>query len=630
MRRNKSSDFPRICFILSWFILLGCFWGDAFARQESSPVVDLGRIIVTSANRSGIEKNRTADHVSVYTTDDLDHIPGRDLGEILRYIPGVNVSVTGQFGQPSAVSIRGSSSRQVLVMVDGIPLNTQLTGQANPTRIPKQFIERIEVIKGGASSAWGSSLGGVINVITKQAGAEKPLKGTMTNTFAEYETTQNSLELRGTVENWDYLLWGERMTSDGIKSLSRASEKKTFVKIAQRMSDEWKMTESFGYSGSYTRDGVNKNGFWYERPTIWRYGQWKVEHEGIRSHVSASYKISDQDIITDTFYAPTKTHYTPTISSNLYQGISLVGDLDLAEDTQVVAGTDWEWHRIKSNNYLSMAETIDMQAPYVHLNQRIDDFDLLFGLRYDRNDQFGEQVSPSAGVVYHFNESGSNLLRAKVSRVFNAPPLMWLYQYDPSFLVGPNPDLRAERAMVYEIGTELDWKEKIRMEVDFYRSDIKDAIATRAVNGLYIQDNYQKFCRQGFESTITYDMTDQFSFYVGGAFNDAKNKETKQRVRDSGVARHSLYLGFDYQVTEDFSVTLTGVYNRWTSAPTLKPNDRKFIFDLKMVKKMKFKRHKTQMDLFFNIYNLTDAHYWASENYPLPRRYFEGGFSLDF
>jgi outer membrane cobalamin receptor len=74
----------------------------------------------------------------------------------------------GPQGQLKTTSIRGSTSSQVLVLVDGIRLNSSFDGWVDLARLPLDNIDRIEVVRGGASSMWGTgAVGGVINIITK-------------------------------------------------------------------------------------------------------------------------------------------------------------------------------------------------------------------------------------------------------------------------------------------------------------------------------------------------------------------------------------------------------------------------------------------------------------------------------
>jgi len=172
------------------------------------PSVDELEPIIVSATRIPTKATHISGHTAVVTEEDLETMPARDLTEALKYVPEVDVQVANHFGQPTSLSIHGSDSRHVLLMVDGIPFNTQLSGQANPTRIPIEHIKQIEVIKGASSSAWGSSLGGVVNVITKDVGTTETPRGQFTSSFAEFSTTKNSLELSGRLSDLGYFISG--------------------------------------------------------------------------------------------------------------------------------------------------------------------------------------------------------------------------------------------------------------------------------------------------------------------------------------------------------------------------------------------------------------------------------------
>ncbi|MBU4333201.1 MAG: TonB-dependent receptor, partial [Candidatus Omnitrophica bacterium] len=335
---------------------------------------------------------------------------------------------------------------------------------------------------------------------------------------------------------------------------------------------------------------------------------------------------NDQDVISDNYDALTGVQNSSTVNNNVYQGISLNGSLKLREEDLFVFGSDFDWHRFKSSNYLDTGKSISMQSPYANYTLKLNNWDFIPGVRFDNNQQFGSQTSPSFGIIYHFKDPNRSLVRAKISRAFNAPPLMWIYNNLPPY-VNPNLDLKAERAIVYEIGFETKLFSSTKMKLDLYRSDVKDAIAYN--NSEFMMDNFRKLRRQGAELSLNYKVNDDLSFYGSGAFNDVENRETKQTVRDSGIARQSFNLGGKYENDKGFGVDLYGYYNRWSSDPD-QANDRKFIFDAKFKQEFKDINENVDFELFFNIYNLANSKYWSDPTYSLPKRYFEGGFSLNF
>ncbi len=94
----------------------------------------------------------------------------KSIAEIVATAPGVAVQDYGGLGHLATVSIRGSSADQVVVLLDGMPLNTAAGGGVDLSSIPREWIDRIEVVRGAEGAHYGSgALGGVVNIITKPA-----------------------------------------------------------------------------------------------------------------------------------------------------------------------------------------------------------------------------------------------------------------------------------------------------------------------------------------------------------------------------------------------------------------------------------------------------------------------------
>ncbi|MBI4309015.1 MAG: TonB-dependent receptor [Candidatus Omnitrophica bacterium] len=312
--------------------------------------------IVVSPGRSPVPSSRIAGQVEVFTAEDLHGLPARNLAEALNYMPGVDIQNNGPFGQATAVSIRGSNSRQVLVMVDGIPFNTQLSGQANLSRIPLENVAQVEVIKGGDSSAWGSSLGGVINVITKPPGTGPKPHGRLTTSFAQFAAAKNSLELDGKAGAAGYSAFGSFLHADGHLADSRTQEIKNFTKVKYDFNPSTDISASFGYSGAQLRYGPTNAGRIFDQPYISRYGAVELKTDTMEHRVSTAYKYNDQDITTDTYNSSTGARVSSTVSHNFYQGLSFNDVYEWHSDRTLTMGMDFDWHALKSSNYLTKAQ----------------------------------------------------------------------------------------------------------------------------------------------------------------------------------------------------------------------------------------------------------------------------------
>lgn len=135
--------------------------------------VDLGRIVVT-AGLIPQKKRDVPQSVDVITRADIESSGAESAAQALRSLAGVDVVSLGPPADDSDVRIRGSDRDEVLVLLDGVPLNNVTEARALLLdSIPVAFIEKIEVVRGAQSVLYGGSAGGgVVNVITRRAGDE--------------------------------------------------------------------------------------------------------------------------------------------------------------------------------------------------------------------------------------------------------------------------------------------------------------------------------------------------------------------------------------------------------------------------------------------------------------------------
>lgn len=123
-------------------------YGDLVIIREIQPISEIDWIIISE--------------------DDILASNATTLGELLQDVPGIWINSAGTPGGLTTSSIRGAASNQVLVLIDGIPVNQAANGVADLSGISPAGLERIEIHRGAASSHYGgSAVGGVINLVTK-------------------------------------------------------------------------------------------------------------------------------------------------------------------------------------------------------------------------------------------------------------------------------------------------------------------------------------------------------------------------------------------------------------------------------------------------------------------------------
>ncbi|HEQ71129.1 MAG TPA: TonB-dependent receptor, partial [Spirochaetia bacterium] len=136
------------------------------AAEPAPPPADL----VISATRTGETPLTAPQYVSRMTAEDIAATGKESLPQAVATEAGVTLYSYGYTGSLEQLWLRGATGTRVLVLIDGVPTNNALDGQMSLSLIPKEIIERIEIVQGGMSILYGShAVGGVINVITTKS-----------------------------------------------------------------------------------------------------------------------------------------------------------------------------------------------------------------------------------------------------------------------------------------------------------------------------------------------------------------------------------------------------------------------------------------------------------------------------
>jgi len=148
----------------------------AVPSAAQQPPAELPEITVFGASNVPLEAPRVGSSVSVVTAEDITNQGASSVPDVLRLLPGVAVNQSGGRGGLTQIRVRGAEANQVLIVVDGIPINDVNSGDADLANVPVDNIARIEVIRGPQSGIWGpNAQAGVILITTKSGrGLAKP------------------------------------------------------------------------------------------------------------------------------------------------------------------------------------------------------------------------------------------------------------------------------------------------------------------------------------------------------------------------------------------------------------------------------------------------------------------------
>lgn len=136
------------------------------SRDEALKLADT----VITANREVQQRSESSAAVSIFTRADIERLRPSSVNELLARVPGVGVIPNGGRGSTSSLLVRGTSTAQTLVLIDGQRAGSVSAGGASLQYLNVEQIERIEVLRGSRSAIYGAdAIGGVVQIFTVAA-----------------------------------------------------------------------------------------------------------------------------------------------------------------------------------------------------------------------------------------------------------------------------------------------------------------------------------------------------------------------------------------------------------------------------------------------------------------------------
>lgn len=648
-------------FFLTGLLLLLALQGPA-RSEEAGPRSGEGNgkeDLVFTYTRSEAPKENVAANISVVTRKDIEKMPASTVAEVLQNVPGVVMDSSGGLGSPATPIIQGSTDRkfggagEVAVYVDGVRVNMLANpGFADLSYIPLSSVERIEVYKGAASSSWGSSLGGVINIITREPSLGKPVNGYIESSYGDFNTYKEHAALDGGIGRFGYLLSLVHDASDGytprwLKGLSfpvpEVMPTKTgyrqdaaytklnyYIGAASRLSfvysyDEGRYLDpnNLGLSDPDKRDlpQPGKDFLWSDIFQKRAYERLLFDTsltDQLSMTLEARHQLYNQSRI-DTYPDDPDQNGGYSYREDS-KGASARFMLDNKQWNRFTFGFDGDW---ADYDYTGYTVKYFSRAWALYANDSFDwkKFTFTGGIRYDNNYDFGSEVSPSGGVVYHIPWREA-LIRFQVAKGFTAPPGPWVQ--DPYF---GNKSLKPEVGINYQLGGEIKPFRYTTLGLNLFRADVDQLIKfdpTAGKDGEYI--NIAKATRQGVEGSIQ----TLFPFGLGESFAvsfiDAVNADTGEVIYD--IPRFIINSTTSYTYKWMSHSLIARFIDNNSSYP--ETNDGVVVFDYQLKIRLPVLEPGLKPGLTFAVHDLTDSGYLYRYRLAPPGRWFEGGLRLEF
>lgn len=587
-------------------------------------------LYVESTTRNLKPISQSAENIVVVSAREIEDMNAHTLAEVLNNVPGVFVEFQGMdFGSPALVRIQGSENRHVTTLLDGVPLNQVGDGTTAIWYVPVGIIERVEIVKGPASSAWGSALGGVINVVTKSTGSTVIPKGTVSASYGEKDSTDLRAQLVGKGGPVGYYLYAGRQSSEGINTNGFEADS-FYGKVSLMPTHDKTFSVTAGYTNPMNDNGVlrgqNRTG--------------KTMTRGFFTTASAEYQVTDDLGIKAMGYIFTNAYRSP---SNRVPANTLYRELKIDEDTvggnlrlvysgemhTLVAGVEASYGKVDMENRMpgrqpevvKTAPDITKWALFANDTISVGSFSITPGLRIDHNDISGSFVSPSLGLTYQIREH--TILKASVARGFTTPPL--LYMSGGGRGIDPNPDLKEENVWSYQVGAESSVTEHLSMKATLFRHDLYDSLISQGT--MYV--NNGKVVRQGAEVGAETAPFYNLSLRAAFTFVHAAADMTPADREKSSWDTYMYNLGIKYDDRNNIMAQLTGNYVWWDLPSYYGATYDDFIWDFNGSKRL-FMTGGVSGDVYVTVHNLFNSPYYTISALPNTRRWVEGGLRFKF
>lgn len=478
-----------------FFVLAAVIISNQLIAQDTARL-QLDEVVVT-ANKYEQKQSTTGKVLNIISRQQLERSGGKTLCEVLNTLPGLTmIGANNVLGTNQNISIRGASAGNVLLLIDGIPVNdpSAITNYYDLNFINIDQVERIEVLKGGQSTLYGSdAVAGAINVILKKADKKITVFGGVTG--GSYNTLKESIGFGGQQKNTHFSINYTHQSSDGF---SAATDKN---KVGGFDNDGFKqhaLNGRFGFSPAKNLKinftGTYNNYFAdLDAAAFTDEKDYTVKNDNKQLGTSAVYTLKKTTIHLNYNFNHVIRRYN---DDSLYQSSpyskfarsSYTGRTQFAElygnwkinNFELLIGADYRWNNTDQwywstgafGPYAPPALHAEMKqvSPYLTLAYNQDNgFGAEIGGRYNDHSVYGNNVSFNFNPFFVIKDKAK--LFANIYSAFKTPTLYQLYDQS----IG-NSSLTPEKSTVAEAGVKfLSLKKLNARVVGFYRQ-AKDAI----------------------------------------------------------------------------------------------------------------------------------------------------------
>ncbi len=537
-------------------VLMGQVFYAQNAQQDSITVQQLDEVVV-SDSRFELKRENSGKTVIKISAEELERNQGKTVAQIINTKSGIEIAASrGRDGDILGVFARGGRGRQVLVIIDGVRVT-------NPSSFSVEYdlrllsaanVESIEIIKGAASTLYGTNAAtAVINITTKKnsknkiAGNFESMVGTnQTSDDQNYNLASfaNSARVSGTLNKFSYGVSFSNRYSNGLSAaVTPENEEDDFSQYSTDVKLGYKFSERFDVSvyGNKTEFRSEFDADRVEAPN-------QLEQDQERLGIASNFKYEKGSIQLNAAYTDFEIDSRSTFGESISNGKNFVFDI---YNKYVFSN---KFYTVLGVNYIkdkaTFAESVDFTIvdPYANLVYVSDfGFNLNAGIRLNNHSEYGNNVVYNVNPSYAFpTEKGYVKVLGTYATSYITPNLTQLFG---SF---GNEDLEPEENTTIEGGVEYFVNDKLRLSAVYFDRNENNRIGfDQNFISINISDEIDV---NGVEVEVSWIPISTLTLDANYTFTERKGDNA---IR---IPRHKANLTLGYQLCETTNVSLGYAY----------------------------------------------------------------------
>lgn len=507
------------------------------------PVARIAPVVVT-ASRGEQPLAETLPHTTVITSREIRESQATDLPALLRREAGVEIVQSGGAGALSTVFTRGAESRHTLLLIDGVRVDSATTGFAALDQILLDEVDRVEIVRGGVSSLYGSgALGGVIQVFTRRGRGRPRVDASVE--VGSRDTARASASFGGEVDEHRFSATLSGFTTRGFSAIDPATAPSAnpdddgYDNHSAAASWSWQPGERYevGLSGYRTVGNVFYDSAFAASPNdthdadtlVSAWSAWVDAKPVDRWRAAVTFGEGRDDSENYLNGSPDGSFCTAT------RQLTWQNDFELRAGQRLTAGYERVEQRLTSSTAYTGTRR-DLDSVWLAYAGAAGPHRWQASARHDHFSDVGNANTWLAG--YGFDLSPAWKLTAVVSTGFAAPTFNFLYF--PEF---GNPDLAPERSRGGEFGIRFADEDVLARLVAF-RTDYTDLI--EGVPPTFVPQNVKSARVEGVEASLSalwIGVDWRAAFTLQNPVNRLTDEQLLRRARRFGSASATTLVG---------------------------------------------------------------------------------------